>query len=132
MPVPHSASQESQAAHTDNLPPPYDSGENELVSVIENERLRRTIKRKIDDIGATIVNIAQARVWDGPAETDYLTHAQFYLKKAQAYRGAAQMLTEMANLLQSRKTEQAELYTAMAGLTDKELDRICASLRGSA
>ncbi|KAJ5733523.1 hypothetical protein N7493_002309 [Penicillium malachiteum] len=123
MSGPSYGSQESQAAYTDSLPPPYDSRENELISVIENERLRRKIKRKIDDIGATIVNIAQTRVWDGPAETDYPTHAQFYLKKAQAYRGAAQLLTEIANVLQSRKTEQTELYTAMARLTDKELDR---------
>ncbi|KAJ5730356.1 uncharacterized protein N7483_004864 [Penicillium malachiteum] len=121
-------SQKPQTANNVDTPPPYDyessyqPRKNELVSVIENERLRRKIRQQMDNMVTAIDSIAEARFWNDLPQTDYLSHAQFYLDSAHVFKDAVQRLKEMGKVLQSRKPEHVELYTILSRLSDDELD----------
>ncbi|KAJ5925508.1 hypothetical protein N7454_008147 [Penicillium verhagenii] len=130
----HSKSKNPQMANSVDSPPPYCSDQprdNGFVSAVENERHRRKIEKQADD-AADRLDIQQHRLdiqletlhGDKLAPSDHLLHGQLCLDAAHSLNEMAQILTEMGNLLQSRKPEHVELYETVSRLNDDDLDRI--------
>lgn len=121
--------QESKiVSYCDDHPPQYDTcqpSEDMLTSVLENERTHRSIRFRLDDIGAEMLNkIQKVEEMELPDTPDYIFAAEFYQDIGQLATEMGQSLTELANIAKESAVKHTDLCTVMARLSENEFNRI--------
>jgi hypothetical protein len=116
------------ASYCHDHPPQYDAyqpSEDILTSVLENDKTRRNIRIRLDNIGAEMLNKIQKRqTRELPDCPDYISAAEFFQDIGRLTTEMGQLLTVLANIAKESAVKHTDLCTVMSRLSENEFNRV--------